>query len=63
MRLINKNKGTPFADVGAYVCELTDGLDAFTKTRPDTRINHHYVLADEFCKRNKCLTIRILTKL
>lgn len=26
MRLINKNKGTPFADVGAYVCELTDKL-------------------------------------
>lgn len=24
MRLIKKNKGTPFADVGAYVCELTD---------------------------------------
>lgn len=59
MRLINKNKGTRFADVGAYVCELTDGLDSLTKTKPDTRINRHYVLADEFCKRNKCFAIRI----
>ena len=60
MRLINKNKGTPFADVGAYVCELTDELDALVKAMPDASANRHYILADEFCKRNKCLAIRIL---
>lgn len=59
MRLINKNKGTPFADVGAYVCELTDELDALAKTVSDASVNRHYILADEFCKRNKCLAIRI----
>lgn len=53
MRLINKNKGTPFADVGAYVCELTDELDALAKTVSDASVNRHYILADEFCKRNK----------
>ncbi len=63
MRLINKNKGTPFADVGAYVCELTDKLDALVKAMPDASANRHHILADEFCKRNKCLAIRILTKL
>lgn len=60
MRLINKNKGTPFADVGAYVCELTDELDALVKAMSDASANRHYILADEFCKRNKCLAIRIL---
>lgn len=59
MRLINKNKGTRFADVGAYVCELTDELDALVKTVSDASANQHYILADEFCKRNKCLAIRI----
>ena len=59
MRLINKNKGTPFADVGAYVCELTDELDALAKTVSDASVNRPYILADEFCKRNKCLAIRI----
>ena len=48
MRLINKNKGTPFADVGAYVCELTDELDALAKTVSDASVNRHYILADEF---------------
>lgn len=60
MRLIDKNKGTPFADVGAYVCELTDELDALVKAMSDASANRHYILADEFCKRNKCLAIRIL---
>ena len=59
MRLINKNKGTPFADVGAYACELTDELDALMKAMSDASANRHYILADEFCKRNKCLAIRI----
>lgn len=59
MRLINKYKGAPFAGVGAYVCELTDELDALAKTVSDASANRHYILADEFCKRNKCLAIRI----
>ena len=59
MRLINKNKGTPFADVCAYACELTDELDALMNAMSYASANRHYILADEFCKSNKCLAIRI----
>ena len=44
MRLINKNKGTPFADVGAYVCELTDELDALANTLGGIHYNHDNIV-------------------
>lgn len=44
-----------------YTCELTKELDVLAKL-PEKHFYDafcHYILADDYCKKNKCLAIRV----
>jgi len=44
-----------------YRCELTEYLDSLAKFTEESfyPIYHHYILADKYCKKEKCLAIRV----
>lgn len=44
-----------------YTCELTKELDSLAKLseREHYDFFHHYIVADNWCKKNKCLAIRV----
>lgn len=46
---------------GDYVCELTKELDVLAtfSDKGFYDIFHHYIVADDWCKREKCLAIRV----
>ena len=45
-----------------YRCDLTKELDSISgiSKMHDYDMFHHYILADEWCKNQKCLAIRVL---
>lgn len=46
---------------GQYRCTLTKELDALAKLSENHYYEqfHHYILADDYCKKEKCLAIRV----
>lgn len=44
-----------------FVCDLTRELDEVSGISNNQHYNlyHHYILADEWCRNNKCLAIRV----
>lgn len=47
-----------------YICDLTKELDLLAKFDENINENiirffHHYIVADAFCKKDKCLAIRV----
>lgn len=61
MELINKYKGTKCERFNECFCELTSELDALAnlKTNDEFYSWRHYILADDFCIKERCLAIRI----
>ena len=44
-----------------YTCELTKELDSLAKLTDKEfyDVFYHYIVADEYCKKQKCLAIRV----
>lgn len=61
MELVNKYKGSSCERFNEFFCEMTDELDklANIKTNDEYYSWRHYILADEFCVKERCLAIRI----
>ena len=61
MKLVNKYKGTKCERFNEYFCEITDTLDMLAKLKTDDKFYswRHYILADDFCIKERCLAIRI----
>ena len=61
MKLVNKYKGSKYEEFNEFFCEITDELDrlAGIKTNDEGYSWRHYILADKFCIKQRCLAIRI----
>lgn len=62
MELINKYKGSKCEYFNEYFCEITDELDrlaGIVKKDDEFYSWKHYILADDFCVKERCLAIRI----
>lgn len=57
MKLSNKNEYLE----SEYKCELTKELDILAKFTDSKHYDlyYHYILADDWCKKRKCLAIRV----
>jgi len=61
MDLVNKYKGTKCECFNEYFCEITDELDKLANIKASDEFYswRHYVLADDFCVKERCLAIRV----
>lgn len=61
IKLINKYKGGSCECFNEFFCDITDELDrlAEIKTNDEYYSWRHYILADKYCKNERCLAIRI----
>ena len=55
---INKHKNTAYKTMGEFYSKLTEELDAALDDEHSDRCRH-YVLANDYCLKNKCLAIRV----
>lgn len=61
IKLINKYKGGSYECFNEFFCDITDELDrlAEIKTNDEYYSSRHYILADKYCRNERCLAIRI----
>lgn len=57
MILINAHKGGKFETLEKYLADITSELDKLDNTQK--RWHTHYILANDFCKNNQSLPIRV----
>lgn len=57
MELVNRRETLK----SEYRCELTRELDSLAKLTEEVYYDffYHYILADDYCKKEKCLAIRV----
>ena len=57
MKLVNRRESLKYE----YRCELTRELDSLARLTEDVYYDffYHYILADDYCKKEKCLAIRV----
>lgn len=61
MELVNKYKGTNCESFNEFFCDITDELDKLANIKTNDKYYswRHYILADKFCVKERCLAIRI----
>ena len=63
MKLKNRYNDNSYGDIFKEMfCELTYKLDELYKIDKDNRLYSHkryYIVADDFCRENRCLAIRV----
>lgn len=61
MELVNKYENSEYQSLNEYHCALTSRLDKLAGFTIDDDIFSfkHYILADDYCIKNKCLGIRV----